>query len=146
MDSDGFYYRNTHNGQGLGPLSHDEIEYLRRTGEITDNTRVWRQQGGNIYKLDIKRKYMNICSFEACNHACELIMITVTFLCTGFAMTLGRTRITLSGQRLRFRLILILIFGTKCFNTVYLAAGTTDQVLLARGGRGGGVRPYDKEE
>ena len=88
MDSDGYYYRNAYNRKGVGPMSEQDLDNLRATGEITDETKVWRQRGGQIYKLDIGRKYTKIFTFEACNHAFELIIIFVTFFCTAFSMTL----------------------------------------------------------
>jgi hypothetical protein len=88
MESDGYYYRNAYNSKGVGPMTLRDLDYLKETGDITDETKVWRQSGGQIYKLDIGRKFTKMFTFEACNHAFELIIIAITFFCTAFSMTL----------------------------------------------------------
>jgi hypothetical protein len=88
MDADGYYYRNAYNRKGIGPMTQRDLDNLKAAGEITDETKVWRQRGGQIYKLDIGRKFNKVFTFESCNHAFELIIIAITFFCTAFSMTL----------------------------------------------------------
>ena len=90
MGGDGYYYRNPGNPLPQGPCTRGELDKLRLRGIVGAETKVWKTVAGNIYNVEIGRRYTfdNVCSCIACGHMFELLMILFTFGATMFSMTL----------------------------------------------------------
>jgi hypothetical protein len=80
-DQDGYYYRDAQD-RTRGPLDDVEFDRLRKIGTIKSTFKVWRQKGGNIFKVNLERKYTlgRILSLQSCGHFFELLMISTCLL------------------------------------------------------------------
>ena len=61
-----------------------------RSGDIDTTTKVWRTAGGNVYKVEVGRRYNidRVCSCDSWGHMCEILMIITVMACTMFSMSL----------------------------------------------------------
>ena len=90
MSGDGYFYRLPSSKVPEGPLSLEQINALRRSGDIDTTTKVWRTAGGNVYKVEVGRRYNidRVCSCDSWGHMCEILMIITVMACTMFSMSL----------------------------------------------------------
>ncbi len=88
--SDGYYYRMPGCAVPEGPCTRRDIDLLLAKGEIDARTKCWKTAGGNIYQVELGRRFTvgGLFSCISCGHLCELLMIIFTFSATMFSMTL----------------------------------------------------------
>lgn len=88
--SDGYWYRAPGAKLPEGPFALKHIEALRRGGDIDESTKVWKTVCGNVYKVELGRRYSldRVCSCDSWGHICEILMIVLVCACTMFSMTL----------------------------------------------------------
>mmetsp|Transcript_28115 Transcript_28115/g.57662 ORF Transcript_28115/g.57662 Transcript_28115/m.57662 type:complete len:144 (+) Transcript_28115:142-573(+) len=77
QEDDGYFYRDSSN-KTHGPLENMDFQSLRKKGVIKSSFKVWRQKGGNIFKVNLERKFTlgRILSLQSCGHFFELLMIS----------------------------------------------------------------------
>ena len=94
-DPDNGYYVRTKAGKKLGPMEEYQFNSLRWSRDVEQIANAWRMAGGSFYKVELTRRTVwdakHACSLKACNHACEVVIILLTFSCTAgvFAMLLN---------------------------------------------------------
>ena len=91
--SDGYYFRDD-GGALQGPLTRFQYEAMTLRGEVRPGTRVWREQGGNSYKINIKRRVRltKVCSPRALGAMAEWVMIASTVFMLIFLASIKKLR------------------------------------------------------
>ena len=85
-DPDNGYHVRTKAGKKLGPMEEYQFNSLRWSQDVDKISNAWRMAGGSFYKVELTRRTVwdqrHACSLKACNHACEVLVILLTFGCT----------------------------------------------------------------
>ena len=93
-EGDGYWVR-TRENKKLGPMSEGLFEALRDSKDVDQVASAWRVAGGVFYKVHLQRTIKwdsrHACSFKACNHAMEMVIIVVCFGCTLGVFAMLRT-------------------------------------------------------
>lgn len=84
--SDGYYVRLKSSDKRLGPMTEGQFSALRGSPDVVEIASAWRVSGGQYYKVQLQRGIIwdsaHAFSASAFNHACEMFVIVVCFLCT----------------------------------------------------------------
>jgi hypothetical protein len=110
MKSDGYYFRDE-DGDVHGPMTHSQFTSAERNGSILPGVKAWRTQGGAIFTVVVKRRFLprNMFSASASNNICDLVII-----CSGLFMLLFLFSIP------QLRDDIIRNMRTQIFSTVFL--------------------------
>lgn len=81
---DGYYYRNEA-GVAQGPLKDEEFKVLQTRGKILPGMRVWKQKGGNAFRVTVVRQFKigKIFSFKSFTYFWEIFMSIMILFCMG---------------------------------------------------------------
>lgn len=92
-DPDGYYFRSP-TGQLYGPLSRFQFEAWSLRGAVGPGSKVWRQSGGNHYRIEISRrlKWRKLLSVRGCGAMSEWFMTFLTLLALGFLCSVKKLR------------------------------------------------------
>ncbi len=76
MKSDGYYFRDE-DGDVHGPMSQGQFERAEKSGNILPGAKAWRTQGGAVFTVMVKRRFLlqNMFSASAGNSLCDLLIL-----------------------------------------------------------------------
>ena len=121
MKSDGYYFRDEE-GDVHGPMTKSQFERAERNGSILPGVKAWRTQGGAIFTVIVRRRFLpqNMFSASAGTSVCDLIII-----CSGLFMILFLFSIP------QLRDDVIRNMRTEIFSTVFLFVTVIATFFLA---------------